>query len=361
MGPAEEAIVVMVSDNTSPGRHTARKNAARALAADAGISYTAALRQITQAAEGRQPRHRWILTDDVRAWFAGEGWRGIRYPDLYNWLDDEVKPTFDCDWCGEHGDARKVDSSISLTIAVYDPDLSPATEHLFTHKYHAACKPSSIRWARPSPITIPAGPQRIAVPSSARPEQVAEIELDMRPLVAAGDDEHDEVAVLLLTARVVDDLGQGAAPWLTEFGLFLNQQGFGQPGSLAGTRPAEWSLRVESDPVSQWVALRTATADVGGVRHLLLSALDLPTEWAELVRRDREVTVVVGPCTSHWDEPGVAVGAVGDELLEEYRDTDPDVAGGCLCSALTAEQVDELLDASFVMGQIRVVSDEEER
>jgi hypothetical protein len=361
VGPAEGAITVMVSDHTNSGRNTARKNSARARAAETGISYTAALRQVTQAAEGRQPRHRWVLTGEVRAWFAGTGWRGIRYPDLYDWLDNDVKPTYDCDWCGEPGDARKVDSSISLTIAAYDPDLSPATEHLFTHKYHATCKPSSIRWARPSPINIPAGPQIIGLPSSARPDQAAEIELESRPLVSAGDDEHDEQAVLLLTARVVKDLGHGAATWLTEFGLFLSQHGFGQPSSLADTRPAEWSLRIETDPTAQWVALRTATVDDGGARHLLLSALDLPTAWVELARRDREVTVVVGPCTSHWDEPGAAVGEVGGELLDEYRDTDPDEPSGCRCAALTADQVDELLDASFVMGQIRVIADEEER
>lgn len=354
-------MTVMVSDDTNSGRHTARKNAARALAAETGISYTAALRQVTQSDEERQPRHRWILTDDVRAWFAGVGWRGIRYPDLYDWLDNEVKPTYDCDWCSERGDARKVDSSISLTIAAFDPDLSPATEHLFTHKYHATCKPSAIRWARPSPINIPTGPQLIGLPSSVRPDQVAEIELDARPLVSAGDDEHDEQAVLLLTARVVDDLGHGAAPWLTEFGLFLSQHGFGQPGSLAGTRPAEWSVRVESRQDPQWIALRTATTDDVGARHLLLSALGLPAPWVDLALRDQEVTVVVGPCTSHWDEPGVAIDAACSGLLDEGRDTNPDDADGCLCSALTAEQVDELLDASFVMGQIRAVANEEER
>ncbi len=354
-------MTVMVFDDTSSGRHTARKNAARVRAAEMGVSYTAALRQVTEPADDRRPRLRWILTDDVRAWFAGDGWRGIRYPDLYDWLDNEVKPSYDCDWCGERGDARKVDSSIALTIAAFDPDLSPATEHLFTHKYHATCRPSAIRWARPSPITIPTGPHLIGLPSSARPDQVAELELDLRPLVSAGDEEHDDQAVLLLTARVVGDLGQGAAPWLNEFEVSLRQHGFGQPDSLAGTRPAEWSLRVESDQEPQWIALRTATTENGGTRRLVLSALNLPAAWVELARRQQEVTIVAGPCTTHWDGPGVAVGAAGGELLDEYRDADPDDTGSCRCSALTAEQVDELLDDAFVMGQIRVVADEEER
>jgi hypothetical protein len=142
--------------------------------------------------------------------------------------------------------------------------------------------------------------------------------------------------------------------------LFLNQHGFGRAGSLTGSGPAEWSLRIQADPAAQWIALRTAAVDDGGPRHLLLTALGLTAEWVALARRDRAVTVVAGPCTSHWDEPGVAVGAAGGELLDEYRDIHPDEASGCLCAALTAELVVELLDDAFVMGQIRVVAAEEE-
>jgi hypothetical protein len=353
-------MTAMVSDDTSSGRHTARKNAARALAAETGISYTAALRQVTLVANDRQPRHRWILTDDVRAWFAGDGWRGLHYPDLYDWLDHEVQPTYDCDWCDEPGDARDVDSSIALTIASFDPDLSPATVHLFTHKYHATCKPSAIRWAHPSPMTIPTGPQLIGLPSSVRPDQSGELELDARPLVLAGDEEHLDQAVLLLTARVVDDLGQGVAPWLTEFELFLRRHGFAQPGSVTDTHVAEWSMRVESLQEPQWIALRTAHTADGGVRGLLLSAMDLPAAWVEVARRDREVTVVAGPCTSHWDEPGIGVGAIAEEVLEEYRDTGSDGSAGCRCSVLTVAHIEELLEDSFVMGQVCVVADKEE-
>ncbi|GIF75654.1 hypothetical protein [Asanoa siamensis] len=221
----------MVSKKSGRGRHTSAKNAARALAAEAGISYTEALRRVSVTGEVRQPRHRWILTDDVRAWFAGQGWRGVRYPDLFAWLDNDVSTAYDCDWCGESGDARTGDSSISLVIAAYDPDLSPVTAHLATYKYHAACKPSSVAWAHQ--VDIPAGPQRVALPASAAPEMVSTIELDGRPLVYADDEE--QVAVLLLTAAVVDDLRQGAAPWLTELRMFLRQHGFGRPGDLTGT------------------------------------------------------------------------------------------------------------------------------
>lgn len=112
----------------------------------------------------------------------------------------------------------------------------------------------------------------IGLPSSVRRDQVAELELDVRPLVFVGE-EHDDQAVLLLTARVVDGLGQGATPWLTEFELFLRQHGFGRPASLAGSRPSEWSLRVESGQEPQWIALRTASTKDNDSPRSVLRAL----------------------------------------------------------------------------------------
>lgn len=95
--------------STNPDRPNARKAQARRLAARTGMPYTAALRQVVRSAEPWQPQHWWVLTDDVRDWLSGESWRGIGYHDLYAWLDNEVSPTFECDWCGEPGDAREND------------------------------------------------------------------------------------------------------------------------------------------------------------------------------------------------------------------------------------------------------------
>jgi hypothetical protein len=68
-----------------------------------------------------------------------------------------VRPDYECDWCGEPGDARQADSSIGLTVTAWDPDLSPATRHILTRKYHAGCQPSSVTWVHRA--DIPSGPQ----------------------------------------------------------------------------------------------------------------------------------------------------------------------------------------------------------
>jgi hypothetical protein len=331
-------------------RHTARKNAAKALSERTGMTYTAALRHVTRNGQDRQPRHRWVLTDDVRAWFAGQGWRGIAYPDLYDWLDEEVNPVYECDWCAEDGDAREVDSSLRLVISTYDPDLSPQTAHVATHKYHAACQPSSISWIYK--IDIPAGPQRIGLPASTAPDMVGEFDLDVRPVLTPGDQWGQEQAVLLLTAHVVEDHDEGAGPWLSELQLQLGQ-GFG----------ADWSLRIVTDYPSQlapqWIALRTGLGDDDGAPHLVLSAVSLPAEWVALARRDQRVMVVLGPCTRHWREFEVS-GPVEDELLDDLRGDGPDVLVGCVCSALVPWQVEALFDAdSFVAGAVRVAADSE--
>src|SRR6516162_5797738 len=99
------------TDSASSGdrRHTARKNAARDLHDRTGMPYAAALRHVTRTEGPWQPRHRWIITDDLRDWIDGRTWRGVGYPDLRAWLDNEVSPAFDCDWCDEPGDAREED------------------------------------------------------------------------------------------------------------------------------------------------------------------------------------------------------------------------------------------------------------
>lgn len=358
----------MVSDDTTSGgtgRHTARKNAARELAARTGMPYTAALRQVAQAAEPRQPRNRWVLTDDVRAWFAGQGWRGAGYPNLYDWLDTEVKPTYECDWCAEPGDAREADSSISLVITAYDPDLSPFTGHMATHKYHAACKPSSIAWIHRA--DIPSGPQRISLPATMKPDVAGEFDLDVRPVLATHYEDQTKQAVLLVTARVVEDHDQGARPWLSELELHLNGEGFGHPDSLTISSGNDWSLRIvtgyPSSLAPQWIALRTGHAENGTPRHLVLCALDLPTEWVEVARRDGQVAVVLGPCTAHWDiapVPGNLMDEL-DDLIDDSKTAAPDAAAECRCAALDADQIAEMVDAgAFVVGPVRVVDVGEE-
>jgi len=125
------------------------------------------------------------------------------------------------------GRRPQVDSSIRLVVTAWEPDLSPATRHLFTYKYHAACQPSSISWA--TPADIPSGTQRIALPTSHKPEVAGEFDLDIRALLAPrwwyGSD-YTGPAMLLVTVRVAEDHDQGARPWLTELGLHLNSEGW---------------------------------------------------------------------------------------------------------------------------------------
>ncbi len=358
----------MVSDNAGnrTGRHTARKNAARELAARTGMPYTAALRHVTQAATPREPRHRWLLTGELRAWLAGETWRGVAYGDLYDWLDNEVDPAYLCDWCSEPGNAAEADSSISLVVTAYDPDLSPATMHLATRKYHAACRPSSVSWVRK--IDIPHGPQRIGLPASVKPEAIGEFELDARALLHRGYEDQAAQAVLLVTARVVEDHRQGARAWLSELQLHLNGEGFGHPESLTRAAGTDWSLRIvtgyPSSLAPQWIALRTSPDETGSSQHMFLAALDLPADWVEVARQDGQVAVVIGPCVNHWDLISVP-GEFVDEMDEAAAGTGGQPSGpgaGCGCSALTANQVAELVYAGvFVAGPVRVTAGGEDR
>ncbi len=352
---------IIMGSNNGTGRHTARKNDARALAARTGMPYTVALRQVTQNTEHRDPQHRWILTEELRAWFRGDGWRGVGYPNLYDWLDTQVRPTYECDWCGEPGDARTVDSSISLLITAYDPDLSPATGHVGTRKYHATCKPSSIEWLQRA--DIPTGPQIIALPAHAKPEMEGEFELTARALLTTGHDDEDghwNQAVLLVTARVIEDHGQGVRPWLSELELSLRAAGFGHPDSVLSTGETDWALRIVTDHPSslapQWIALRTSRPETGTPDHLLLCALDLPAEWVAAARRDGHVAVVHGPCTAHWDIADVP-GEVVFELDDQIDPPGPDAR--CGCAVLTADHVLDIVDeGAFVVGLVEVTPDE---
>jgi hypothetical protein len=355
-----------------PGRHTARKNDARDLAARTGMSYSAAVHHFARTSTPWEPRYRWIITDDLRDWIDGRTWRGVGYPDLRAWLDDEVSPVFDCHWCDEPGDAREEDCCIELLISEYDPDLQPTTEHLSTHKFHARCKPardaspmfgragasgsSSIAWLRKA--IIPTGPQRIALPASMKPEISGEFDLTARALLAPGRDGEDDASVLLVTARVAEDHGQGARPWLTELQLHLNSEGLDHPDSL-GRAECGWSLRIatgySTGRTPDWIALRLSQEGGEGLRHLLLCSVDMPEGWADTARRSGRAIVVIGPCTAHWDN----VAGIPGEVADEFDDLREDDGRGCACDALTAWHLEDLVDeGSFVTAAVPVVNGE---
>lgn len=341
----------MTTDHTPSrdqnSRHTARKNAARELAARTGMKYTAALRHLAGDTQ-RQPVHRWILTEELRAWFAGNGWRNAYYGNLYDWVDG-LKPSYDCDWCGEPGDAREIASSIKIVITAYDPDLSPITGHLATYKYHAACKPSTITFAHQ--IDIPALPQRVELPASASPDIAGEFELNARPILTSVFAEETPQAVLLVTAHVIDDQGEGAAPWLNELHLTLSAQGLGDP-DLDG--PNGWSVRIATDYPStrspEWIAIRTPHSTPVNPHHLLLAAMDLPPNWVATARSTGQVTVILGPCSAHWSDPQISIGPLVDDLADQALE-----AEGCYCARVTPDDIDDLVEShAFITSTLRL-------
>lgn len=330
----------MVSnDSTTPGRHTARKQAARELAGRTGMTYTEALRHVSDTGVQRIPRYRWVLTDGVRRFFAGDGWRNVQIENLYDWLDG-LDPIYECDWCGEPGDAREVDSSIRLVVAAHNPDLSPVTGILFSSTHHATCTPSMISWA--APVDVPRGPHRIALPSSVKPEIVGEFAITAAAVVCADDEDSDAepYAALVLTSQVLEDHGQGAVPWLNELGLALTANGFGHPDSLITNYENDWALRIATDYPSSlappWIALRTGPAeDATAPPHFYLGALDLPANWIELARHHGQVLLRVGP----FPQAG--------ELVE-------------LPGQLDAADLDALVDDGvFLVGWVQVTADNE--
>ena len=364
-----------MSTDARDGRHTARKSAARELSARTGMPYAAALRHVTRTERPWQPRHRWVLTDDLRDWIDGKTWRGGSYPDLRGWLDNEVSPAYECDWCGEPGDAREEDSSLELLITAYDPDVQPSAMHVGTRKLHARCKPArdaspmfgrggaagtSITWLRRA--DIPSGPQRIGLPASAKPDVAGEFDLEARALLAPAwwyGHDHTGQAMLVVTARVAEDHGQGARPWLTELELHLSSEGLGHPDTMEGGE-CGWVLRVSAGS-RPWIAIRTGPGENGAFEHLLLQKLDLPDGWAEAARREGQVTVAIGPCTAHWDDTGRGLSwDLADEMEEReqsFQVTDAGAPAGCTCAAITAGHVAELIDAHiFVTAGVRVAT-----
>ncbi|MBN9747795.1 hypothetical protein DMP23_43050 [Amycolatopsis sp. A1MSW2902] len=344
----------MATTSANPDQPNARKAQACRLAARTGMARSAALRHVLRAAERWQPRHRWALTDDVRAWLSGESWRGIGYGDLYAWLDNEVSPDFVCDRCGEPGNARDTDCSISLIVTAYDPDLSPATRHLATKKYHAACRPSSIAWQ--APPTVSSVPQPLYLPSSQKPSMAGEFALEPRALLDTDPDDDTRHAMLLLTAHVVRDHGQGSFAWLTELELYLSGEGVGRVHDLEDE--TDWTLRIAAEHATEdrppWIAIRTARDAADGTPdHLLLCQLDLPEGWAETARRDGCVDLVVGPCTRHWDHAPVPEDTV-DEIAELLNENDE----RCGCAHLTADHAVDLVESSaFLVGTVRVAQE----
>lgn len=308
---------------------SARKAAARNLAQRTGMKYTAALALVAEPATPPPLRGRWVLTDEVHAFVRGKGWHGLYYGDLYRELDE--RPTaYDCDWCGDPGDAADEDSSVEFVVIAYDPDLAPQTHIVAVKPSHARCKPSRVSWVVRA--DIPDSPTPIGLPSSARPDMVGEFEISAHTLLMPPweDDERDDASeptpVLLLTASVSVDHDQGDVAWLNELQFFLNANGFAHPDAvLDDSDPPQWTVRIvsqeRSGTLTQWLAVRTAPVQVGAEpQHFFLGRLDLPLEWIAAARSAARVVVCVGPCTLYGQVPDIEVDGIDPEALDELLD-----------------------------------------
>jgi hypothetical protein len=295
-----------------------------------GEDYQDALNTTRTAWQRLDNELRYVLSDDVKAFMRGEGWRGVTLDDVEDmrtWLANR-KPTYECDWCGDDGDARREDTTFQIIATAYDPDLNPVTAQLGSRRYHARCKPSKVVWAHQ--VDIPQGPRVVALPASARPEVEAEITLSVQPVVVPGmfdfelenlDDSEATEPALLISAAVTDDRGQDAGSWLTELELAVwRPAGFDELMANAEAEPG-WSVRVvdgySSSLVPQWLAVRMAEVEEGREpHHLYLGGLDLPGEWLQAVRGQERLLLIVGPLQTYGAAPEIPEKVTPEQLVE---------------------------------------------
>ncbi|MEU6261717.1 hypothetical protein [Saccharopolyspora shandongensis] len=120
---------------------------AKDLSSHTGMKHIDALAYVVMTRNSPAIRHRWLISDDVRAWLNGETWRSCYYENLYN-LMNSLRPDFECDQCYEDANAAGEDCTVEFVVTKYAPDIRPRTENIAIRKYHARCKPTSaITWA----------------------------------------------------------------------------------------------------------------------------------------------------------------------------------------------------------------------
>ncbi|WP_336214307.1 hypothetical protein [Nonomuraea sp. LPB2021202275-12-8] len=307
------------------------QKAARRRQQQTGEPYQDALSYIRSAWQRLDHDLRYVLSDDVQAYMRGEGWRGLpldQVEDMRAWLANRT-PTYECEWCGEDGDARTEDTSMQLVVAAYDPDLSPVTGQIASKRHHARCQPSKLVQAQP--VDIPRGPRAVALPASARPEVEAEIAISVQPVWVPEvldfepkdpDDPHSGTEpALLVTVAVTDDRGQGEGSWLTELELSVWRPArFNDLMANAQAGPG-WSVRVvEGYPSSlapQWVAVRMTPPEEGREpHHLYVGALDAPEAWSQALRGRERLLLLAGPLQMGGAAPEIPEKVDPDQLAE---------------------------------------------
>lgn len=274
----------------------ARKTTARRIARHTGMTYTAALRYM-DATRHRQPQHRWVLTESVRRFLGGEMWVGLRYRNLYDWLDG-LDPVYRCSLCQKEGDARHQDSSICIAVTKYDPDLSPRTWIRRVTKYHSACQESVIVWDEASDVPSTSEELQVHVAGWNAVFSVAAVAVSA-PTTGLSS---SPLLVIAATAVEMDDGFEDyhGYTWDRELGHDLARQGFSprNDGTCGALIPV-WSIRAElaNDHYDRpaWAAIRTAPVRAGTITPTFFFGPvgSLDATWLAQARATGEVEVVV--------------------------------------------------------------------
>lgn len=255
---------------------------------------------------------RFVLTSDVEALLDGWGVRGVVYdPDLWTWLY-EVRPAAgDCDWCGDRVDARVEDTSVRITMAAYDPDLSPATKMLASRLCHAGCKPSHVGWARR--VDLDSSPTPFSLVVAGHEDRPGGFQWVVRPVVLGDlgpDADEDAQAALVFVGQVTETHGEPVRAWQDELTLYLRELGFAKADGLGGSDG--FAVRVADDDGRPWAAVRLpADSHDRPVKHFWLGRFDPPQGWVAAARRNCRVLLVAGPDPS--DHPVVDGDVGGDD------------------------------------------------
>jgi hypothetical protein len=315
---------------------------AKDLSGRTGMKYTDALAYVTMTRNPPAIRHRWLISEDLRAWLNGDTWRGCYYENLYD-LMNRLRPRFECDWCYEDANAAGEDCTVEFVVTSYDPDIHPRTEHITNRKYHARCKAASaVIWANPVGEHEVPEPYTLALAASAAPSKKGRFRIDVMPHLSQ---DPQRPPVLFLTTTVLKDSGQGAAPWINEMEMWLRRQGFTPGSDLPFEEPPPWTLRVVPGEGpsydEQWIGLRSSALRPGVVpTHFYLGAMGL-TDKTKGARPSQ--ATFARDWTARAAERGYVMAAVGPLPV---GNTVP----WCDLTAFDSEELDDLVDGAGEMG-----------
>ncbi|MFG2844275.1 hypothetical protein ACGF12_14035 [Kitasatospora sp. NPDC048296] len=336
--------------NSSAGRREAIKH----LKTELGLTHSAAARII----DGGLRPPRLVLSDEILALGRGEGLQRNCRTDWAAWLKKIRLPgavgRYTCHWCDEPGNPQTTDTSVTLLLSRYDPDLNPYPGVLAVHSAHHACAPSAIRWAVPA--AVPQEPAEVELSwapldGDGRPDEGQAVYAVYRPYVAPLLADHDgrpTPILRLYTQQLAGLMGSQQQEQLWQ-DYVREELGLGMDG---GDAPYGWTARIEhrtgSSLAPSWIALRTCLEDGGQpARSLYTAVTALTDDWVAAACALGEVLVI--STARPWGPDGAGAGA--DALLRRFENGE--VPGGWvpLCEP-TTEALDAWADARAQAEQV---------